>query len=119
MGQNSEKGPKKILQIVSGRFYWYPTSLSLYLAKYFKKYLHYSITIWLMDIKEMVDELFDVFDVNNDGVISRGEFVSLAKSLLDEQELQFSSDIFKEFDANHDNAISKDELVAMIIELAL
>jgi guanylate cyclase activator 1 len=72
-----------------------------------------------MDIKQMVDELFDVFDVNNDGVISRGEFVALAKSLLDEKELQFSSDIFREFDANHDNAISKDELIAMVIELAL
>ena len=72
-----------------------------------------------MNIEQLVVELFDVFDVNNDGVISRGEFVSLAKSLLYENELQFSSDIFKQFDENHDNVISKDELIAMIIELAL
>lgn len=72
-----------------------------------------------MNIEQMVAELFDVFDVNNDGVISRGEFVSLAKSLLYENDLQLSGDIFKQFDANHDNVISKDELIAMIIELAL
>jgi len=72
-----------------------------------------------MNIEQMVAELFDVFDVNNDGVISRGEFVSLAKSLLYENDFQMSGDIFKQFDANHDNVISKDELIAMIIELAL
>jgi len=72
-----------------------------------------------MEIEEMVTELFDVFDVNNDGVISRSEFMALAKSLLYEQDLEFSSDIFKQFDENHDNVISKDELIAMVIELAL
>jgi Ca2+-binding EF-hand superfamily protein len=72
-----------------------------------------------MNIEQMVAELFDVFDVNNDGVISRGEFIALAKSLLYEKDLEFSSDIFKQFDANHDNVISKDELIDMIIDLAL
>jgi len=72
-----------------------------------------------MDTEELVAELFDIFDVNKDGVISRGEFIALAKSLLHESELQFSSDIFKQFDENHDNVISKDELISMIIELAL
>jgi len=72
-----------------------------------------------MEIEEMVAELFDVFDVNNDGVISRGEFRALARSLLYEQDLEFSSDIFKRFDENHDNVISKDELIEMVIELAL
>ena len=67
----------------------------------------------------MVGELFDVFDINKDGFISRGEFVSLAKSLLNERELEFSSDIFKQFDANHDNRISRDELIEMVLELAL
>ena len=67
----------------------------------------------------MVTELFDVFDVNRDGFISRGEFITLAKSLLHEQELEFSSDIFKQFDANHDNKISRDELIEMVLELAL
>lgn len=72
-----------------------------------------------MNNEELVAELFDVFDDNNDGVISRGEFISLAESLLYEKDFKFSSDIFKQFDANHDNRISKDELIAMIIELAL
>lgn len=67
----------------------------------------------------MVAELFDVFDVNNDGVISRGEFVALAKSLLDNDELSLSSEIFKQFDANHDNVISKEEMIDLVIELAL
>jgi len=72
-----------------------------------------------MNIEQMVAELFDVFDVNQDGVISRGEFVELAKSLLYENDFKMSSDIFKQFDENHDNVINKDELIAMIIELAL
>jgi len=67
----------------------------------------------------MVAELFDVFDVNNDGVISRGEFVALAESLLHKQGMNFSSDIFKQFDVDHDNKISREELIDMVIELAL
>jgi Ca2+-binding EF-hand superfamily protein len=72
-----------------------------------------------MNTEQMVAELFDVFDVNNDGVISKGEFVSLVESLLQQQGLNFSSDIFKQFDANHDNKISRDELIEMVLELAL
>jgi Ca2+-binding EF-hand superfamily protein len=72
-----------------------------------------------MDTEQMVAELFDIFDVNKDGVISRGEFVALAKSLLDEQELSLSGDIFKQFDANHDNVISREELIDMVLDLAL
>jgi Ca2+-binding EF-hand superfamily protein len=72
-----------------------------------------------MNTEQMVDELFDVFDVNSDGVISRGEFISLAECLLHKKGLNFSSDIFKQFDANHDNSISKTEMIEMVIELAL
>jgi guanylate cyclase activator 1 len=72
-----------------------------------------------MDIGQMVAELFDVFDENKDGVISRREFVALVESLLDQKEIGFSSDIFKKFDTNHDNVISKEELIDMIVELAL
>lgn len=67
----------------------------------------------------MVSELFDVFDENGDGVISRREFVALVESLLHHKEIGFSSDIFKRFDTNHDNVISREELIDMIIELAL
>jgi guanylate cyclase activator 1 len=72
-----------------------------------------------MNIEQMVAELFDVFDENQDGVISRREFIALAESLLHHKEIGFSSDIFKKFDTNHDNVISKDELIEMIVELAL
>lgn len=72
-----------------------------------------------MNTEQMVAELFDVFDVNQDGVISKGEFIALAEALLHKQGLNFSSDIFKEFDENHDNVISKDEMVNLVLELAL
>ena len=72
-----------------------------------------------MDIEQLVAELFDVFDENKDGVISRREFVALVESLLHQKEIGFASDIFRKFDVNHDNAISKEELIDMIIELAL
>jgi guanylate cyclase activator 1 len=72
-----------------------------------------------MDIDQMAAELFDVFDENKDGVISRREFVALIESLLHQKEIGFSSDIFKKFDANHDNVISREELIDMIVELAL
>ena len=72
-----------------------------------------------MDIEKLANELFDVFDENNDGVISRGEFVALIESLMEKEEIGFASNIFKKFDANHDNVISREELIDMIIELAL
>ena len=72
-----------------------------------------------MDTEQLVTELFDVFDINGDGVISRGEFIALAESLLYEKGVRFSSDIFKQFDANHDNVISRDELVDLVVDLAL
>ena len=67
----------------------------------------------------MVAELFDVFDVNQDGFISRGEFITLAEALLQKEGLNFSSDIFKQFDTNHDNKISRDEMIELVLELAL
>jgi len=72
-----------------------------------------------MNTEQMVAELFDVFDVNKDGVISKGEFIALAEALLHKQGMNFSSDIFKEFDENHDNVISKDEMINLVLELAL
>lgn len=72
-----------------------------------------------MDIEQMVSELFEVFDENQDGVISRREFVALIESLLHKKEIGFASDIFNQFDTNHDNVISKQELIDMIVELAL
>jgi Ca2+-binding EF-hand superfamily protein len=72
-----------------------------------------------MNTEEMVAELFDIFDRNRDGFISRGEFVELAECLLHQKGFHFSSDIFDEFDTNHDNRISRKEMVDMVIDLAL
>ena len=72
-----------------------------------------------MNTEQMVTELFNIFDKNEDGVISRGEFVELAECLLQDKGLNFSSSIFKRFDENHDNVISRDEMIKMVIELSL
>lgn len=72
-----------------------------------------------MQIKEWVDELFEIFDENKDGAISRSEFVELIHCLLQEKGIRMCESIFKKFDANHDNSISKEELTEMIIDLAL
>lgn len=65
---------------------------------------------------EMVDELFEIYDKNGDGVISRGEFVELVDQLLNEKGVHVSSEIFNRFDTNHDGKISKDELLALVEE---
>ena len=70
-----------------------------------------------MKTEEMVAELFDLFDVNKDGVISRGEFVELAECLLHQKGFHFSSDIFTEFDTNHDNVISREEIDTVVSAL--
>lgn len=72
-----------------------------------------------MNIPELVDELFEIFDTNKDGVISRHEFVDLIDCLLQEKGIKMCSTIFKQFDTNHDNSISKEELTNLIIDLAL
>ena len=63
-----------------------------------------------MDLNQWVDELFEVFDEDNDGVINRSEFVELIDVLLQDKGIRMCETIFKRFDKNHDNSISKDEL---------
>jgi len=72
-----------------------------------------------MDINQWVDELFEVFDEDKDGVINRSEFVELIEVLLQDKGLRMCESIFNRFDTNHSNSISKDELKEMVIELAL
>ena len=72
-----------------------------------------------MELNQWVDELFEVFDVDKDGVINRSEFVELIDVLLQDKGIQMCETIFNRFDKNHDNSISKDELKDMVIELAL
>lgn len=72
-----------------------------------------------MNRRELAEALFEEFDKNRDGELSRGEFVDLVKYLLGEHGLHTSSKIFDQFDANHDNRISRDELIELLIDYAL
>lgn len=72
-----------------------------------------------MKREELVDAMFREVDTNNDGVLSRGEFVELVRCLTGEHGVGVSSKIFDEFDADHDGAISRDEALEMIIQYAL
>ncbi len=72
-----------------------------------------------MDRRELVEALFEEFDTNRDGMLSRGEFVDLVKFMLGEHGVATSSTIFEQFDADHDNRISREELVALVNEYAL
>jgi len=72
-----------------------------------------------MELNQWVDELFEVFDEDKDGAISRTEFVELIDVLLQDKGIRMCETIFNRFDTNHNNSISKDELKEMVIELAL
>ena len=72
-----------------------------------------------MDRQELVEALFEEFDANGDGLISRREFIDLVKYLLGEHGIATSSRIFDEFDTNHDNAISREELIELLDQYAL
>lgn len=72
-----------------------------------------------MELNQWVDELFEVFDADNDGEINRSEFVELIDVLLQEKGIRMCETIFHRFDKNHSNSISREELKDMVIELAL
>ncbi|OUR59720.1 hypothetical protein A9Q74_16615 [Colwellia sp. 39_35_sub15_T18] len=72
-----------------------------------------------MELNQWIDELFEVFDEDKDGVISRTEFVELIDVLLQDKGIRMCESIFNRFDTNHSNSISKDELKEMVIDLAL
>ena len=72
-----------------------------------------------MKREELVDAMFKEVDTNNDGVLSRGEFVELVRCLTGEHGVGVSSAIFDQFDANHDGVISRDEALELVIEYAL
>jgi Ca2+-binding EF-hand superfamily protein len=72
-----------------------------------------------MKTEELVKALFDEFDKNRDGKLSRGEFVEVVRYLLGEHGIQTSSRIFERFDSNHDNGITPEELVNLIEEYVI
>lgn len=54
-------------------------------------------------------EMFEYFDRNSDGVISKSELIELVDVLLNEKGLGRSSKILKEFDLDHNGVIDFDE----------
>lgn len=50
-------------------------------------------------------ELFDFFDSNSDGVISKSELIELVDVLLNEKGIGRSAKVFKEFDLDHNGVI--------------
>lgn len=72
-----------------------------------------------MNRDELIEALFEEFDTNRDGMISRREFVDLVRYLLGEHGIAVSARIFDKFDTDHDNAISRDELVKLVDEYVL
>jgi Ca2+-binding EF-hand superfamily protein len=61
---------------------------------------------------DRLEELFDFFDKNSDGYISKKELIELVEVLLNEKGLGKSSQVLKEFDFNHDSKIDFDEFTA-------
>jgi len=58
-------------------------------------------------------ELFDFFDKNSDGVISRSELIELVEVLLSERGLGKSSKVMKEFDIDQNGVIDFNEFILL------
>lgn len=58
---------------------------------------------------ESLREMFDFFDKNADGVISRAELIELVDVLFDKRGLGKSSKVLKEFDFNQNGVIDYNE----------
>jgi Ca2+-binding EF-hand superfamily protein len=54
-------------------------------------------------------ELFDFFDKNSDGIISRSELIELVDVLLDQHGIGKSSKVMKEFDIDQNRVIDFEE----------
>lgn len=54
-------------------------------------------------------ELFEFFDKNSDGVISRSELIELVEVLLSERGIGKSTKVMKEFDLDQNGVIDFDE----------
>jgi Ca2+-binding EF-hand superfamily protein len=56
-----------------------------------------------------IKELFDFYDNNSDGVISKREFVELVENLLHERGMGKSTEILKDYDFNENGVMDFDE----------
>ena len=63
---------------------------------------------------ETYKKLFDSYDSDSDGFLSKGEFVAFSKEVLRISEQGGSNVVFKESDLNLDSRISFEEFVGMM-----
>ncbi len=68
----------------------------------------------MIDLLSKGKELFDFFDLNKDGYLSRGEFVSVVEVLIGEVGMGVSKEHFLAVDLNKDNRISYDEFIKIL-----
>lgn len=68
----------------------------------------------MSNTKLIYKKLFDSYDSNSDGYLSKGEFVAFSKEVLRILEQGGSNFVFKESDLNLDNRISFEEFVNLI-----
>ncbi|MGJ8674323.1 MAG: EF-hand domain-containing protein [Pseudoalteromonas sp.] len=54
---------------------------------------------------DRLEELFEFFDTNSDGVISRSELIELVEVLLNEKGIGKSAKVMKEFDIDQNGVI--------------
>jgi Ca2+-binding EF-hand superfamily protein len=62
----------------------------------------------------LLKSIFDSYDSNSDGFLSKGEFVAFSKEVLRISEQGGSNFVFKESDLNLDNRISFEEFVNLM-----
>ena len=71
------------------------------------------------DRKVFFERMFDLFDVNGDGVITKNEMKKVVKDLMiileEDNNNADALEIFKQMDANSDDKITKDEFVNSIM----
>ena len=70
------------------------------------------------DRKEFFERMFDLFDINGDGVITKNEMKKVVKDLmiiLEDNNNAKALEIFKQMDTNKDERITKDEFVNSIM----
>lgn len=63
---------------------------------------------------EILNKLFQSYDSNSDGYLSKGEFVAFSKEVLRISKQGGSNFVFKESDLNLDNRISFEEFVNLM-----
>lgn len=65
-------------------------------------------------IHQLVDTLYRLFDINNDGYISQLEYIDLFIGMR--IEVRFAPKAFKKLDQNHDGRLSKEEIFEAVDE---